>query len=87
MRVGAPQQPPAPRRRGARSRVRSNVRHGTGIGPATSASAPFRDGPQSLLELLNSPARVLPVARDGDEGGLRLFESSPRPLVSGPEVR
>jgi hypothetical protein len=37
---------------------------------ALSAASPCRVGPESLLELLNTPARVLPVIRDSDEAVL-----------------
>lgn len=37
---------------------------------ALSPASPFRDGPESLLELLNSPLRVLPILRESDDAVL-----------------
>ena len=33
-------------------------------------ASPFRDGPESLLELLNSPVRVVPIIRESDDAVL-----------------
>src|SRR5262245_50657667 len=37
---------------------------------ALAPASPWRDGPESLLELLNSQVRVLPILRESDEAVL-----------------
>jgi len=43
---------------------------------ALSVNSPYRPGPESLLELLNTPARVVPFMRTGDDTVLLLARLS-----------
>jgi len=54
---------------------------------ALSASSPVRDGPESLVELLNSGARVLPVIRSNDDAVMLLSRLSIDSVEVGADVQ